>query len=685
MQEIPYDRDEFLDKVIGVIEENISDEDFSVEELAERVHMSRSNLLRKVKSSTGISVSVLIREVRLYQAKRLLQSGSLTASQVSYKVGFSSTSYFTKCFRELFGYTPGEEGKNPVEAVSRVKSSRGNKKWTYGLAVIGIVALIGIGTLYMGGESSPKHSMEKSIAVLPFKNDSNDSSNVYFTNGLRDAILDDLQKVEDLKVTSRTTIDHYREISMSVPQLSRELGVNYFVEGSGQKIGNKILLSIQLIEASSDQQIWSKRYERESTDVFSLQTEVAQSIASEIEAVITPQEKDRMEKVPTENLVAYDFYLKGLDVMNRSEDSEELSKAIGLFQKAIGEDNGFAHAYANIAICYYYLDLFQAEKLHNLELRSNAEKAMEIDPDLGLSMVANGVYHLQSGQYVKAIEFFEKVLEYNPNSAWIHNFLSDIYTFYVPDSEKYLKHALAGIQTAVAGQDSASVSVTYLHLGNALAQSGFLDEAERYIGKSRAYDPENHYSEYLHAYIRLGQNLDVKEARDALLAVLEKDTTRLDVLQETAKLHYVLEEYETAWKYYEQFLTLRDLYQLNIFSFENLKIGFVLEQLGREDVAKVYYDEYKPFAESDNSIYRDLAISSYHAAVGEVEPGIKKLKAFSEQRHIQFWFILFLEDDPIMKKLSSHPDYASTMKKIRDQFWKDHQEKREMLEEEGLF
>jgi len=357
----------FLQKVVAVIEDNQADENFGVTELAESISMSRSNLLRKVKQETGESVSVLIRNVRLYNAKLLLKDDSLTVSEISYKVGFSSASYFTKCFRELYGYTPGEAGsKAQLEEEEEVATDAPinydrKKGKVIGLVLVTIVVVLAIVWFMLPKEeqSIPK-DLSKSIAVLPFKNDSADSSNIYFMNGLMEAILDNFQKIEDIKVTSRTSVEKYRGISKTIPELSKELNVSYFVEGSGQKIGNEILLTIQLIEAPSDKHLWSRRYRREMKDVFQLQSEVAKSIASEIDAIITPEENKRIEKVPTKNLVAYDYYLKGLGLL-RDETGNGLVGSIEQFKKAIQEDGEFANAYAYIAVAYYYLDLYQAE------------------------------------------------------------------------------------------------------------------------------------------------------------------------------------------------------------------------------------------------------------------------------------------------------------------------------------
>lgn len=680
----------FLQKVVVVIEDNLADENFGVTELAENISMSRSNLLRKVKQETGESVSVLIRNVRLYNGKLLLKDEALTVSEISYKVGFNSTSYFTKCFRELYGYTPGEAGsraqleEEEIVTDTPIAVDR-NKSKVIGM-VISIIAVFAIAVvLFMLPKEEQRipKGLSKSIAVLPFKNDSADSSNVYFMNGLMEAILDNFQKIEDIKVTSRTSVEKYRGISKTIPELSKELNVSYFIEGSGQKIGNEILLTIQLIEASSDKHLWSRRYKREMKDVFQLQSEVAKSIASEINAIITPEENKRIEKVPTKNLVAYDYYLRGL-VLLRDKTGNGLVECIEQFKKAIQEDGEFTNAYAYIAVAYYYLDMYQTEKKYADELKSYADKAMFLDPDLGESLIANAMYFMQMKDYEQAISSFEKVLDYYPNTAWIHNFLSNIYAYFSPNTEKYLEHALQGIQSAVAGSDSITASYTYLHLSNALVQTGFIDEAESYILKSLAYDPENLYSQYLHSYIRLANNFNLERTKLELIEILQKDTTRLDVIQEIAKICYTNKEYEESWTYYRKLINIKKTLKLDLYQSEDIKIGFVLEQLGKKEEAKGFYESYLEYAENDQSLYRELSLSAYFASVGKINEAMDYFKDFSEQDNYQYWFVLFLEIDPIMLQMKDHPDFESTVKKIHDNFWHKHKQIRLMLEEEGM-
>lgn len=687
MSEFLTPKNEFLKQVIAIIEANLHDEDFSVEDLAEELNMSRSSLLRKIKEKEGVSVSVYIRKVRLHHAKEMLKDDTLNASEVSYKVGFNSVSYFTKCYREEFGVTPGSKIQEEEEEVDieEIKQKVAHKTtvWSIaaGIVLIGAIALLFI--LQQVDEPEIMDVYDKSIAVLPFKNDSNDSTNVYIINGLMEAVLDNLAKIEELEVTSRTTSERYRGSTMTVPELFNELGVNYFVEGSGQKMGEKLLLTIQLIDAREDKHLWSQRFERDAKDIFQLQSEVAKRIAEQIQVSITPEERERIEEIPTENLVAYDHYLKGLEVKNAST-LEELYAAIDYFKLAIEEDNEFDQAYAYVAICYYFVDLYQANKQFGSEINTYADKALLLAPEQPESLIAKGMFYMQDGQFEFAASHFERVLEISPGSAWVRNFLTDIYVRWMPNPKKYMEHALQGLKIAVADQDSITASFTYLHLSNAMAQTGFIREAEDFILTSLAYDPKNIFSQYVQVYIQLAQNFNLAGAKEDLLTILDQDTTRLDVVQEIAKVCYTMRDFEESWWFYNELDKARIEYDLNIYVEENIKIAYVLYQLGEKEMGDQFAASFLAFAETDDTIYANLNMAAYHATVGNIDEGIEYLRAFTEEKDYMYWLVLFMDEDPILQELSAHPDFESIAKQISENFWRQHKETRKQLEDEGI-
>jgi TolB-like protein/AraC-like DNA-binding protein/Tfp pilus assembly protein PilF len=680
---------DFSAKITTAIEENISNEQFGVSELAHAMNMSRSNLLRKVKKETNLSVSQFISQVRLRRAMEMLEAADLNVSQVSHEVGFSSTSYFIKCFRERYGYPPGEVGKRRAEiqraavAPSDIPSEpsvNSRKRYIFFGAALLLPVVAGLfffrQVVFRSGPS------EKSIAVLPFKNDSNDSTNVYLINGIMEATLNNLQKIEDLKVTSRTSVERYRNTSRTIPEMAAELGVRYFVEGSGQKIDDRILLNIQLIDGSTDRHLWAKQYRHDLQDIFELQEEIAKNIAEAVEVIITPEEEQQIKKEPTDNPVAYDFYLKGKELFYQST-GESLERSIPYFKQAVEADNKFALAYANAAMVYYYLDMFQVQKKYGVEITGCAEKAMRFDPELVESNIAQGLSYAHKSQFDRAVSYLEEALEYDPNSGLAVHFLTEFYSIHIPNTARYLEYAIKGVQLDITSHDSVTTGFKYFHLGNALVQSGFVDEALMYVNKSLAYDSNNIYSGYVRAWITLAKNQDLYEAKRMLLKVYEKDTTRLDVVNEVAKVHYYLRDYKNALKYYQRCLEIEKALDLDLFKHEYLAMGLVFREMGKEEESEALILNYKEYADSEKSIYKNLHLSVYYAYKGDVDQSLVHMRLFSAEENWPYW-LLFYEIDPALESVKHHPEFKTIMRGMESGFWNRQKDMRAELAGKGL-
>ncbi len=684
----PQDK-EFLDQLIAKIDSHLAEEAFGVAELAEAMHMSRSNLLRKVKKVSSLSVSQLINQIRLERAMHLLRTGTLNVSEVSHQVGFNSPSYFIKCFREHFGYPPGEVGKHPevvpppLELSKSEASLSDRRAWIIG--ALASLLLLALGWFLFGGDIFEENlQLEKSIVVLPFKNDSADSTNIYLINGLMESTLNNLQKIKDLRVLSRTSAEKYRNSDKSIPEMAEELKVSYLVEGSGQKIDDRIVLNIQLIEGASDRHLWGKQYRREVSDIFTLQQEISQDIAKEIQAVITPEEQSRIDKVLTENPKAYDSFLKGLDLLNKGGD-ENLLQSVTFFDQAIQEDKNFALAYACAGFAFYYYDLFRAEKGHLDKLGEYSDKAMLFDPTSAESLRAKGMYYLLKKEYGKALPFLEKGLEYNPNSSEIIGLLADFYANYLPNTGKYLEYALKGMQLDAGPADSVATSYFYLRLGNALVQAGFVDEAMEYIDKSLVYFSGNVYSRYVRAFVSYAQTKDLEKTRGMLIEEFGRDSSRFDILQDIGKVSYYLRDYDSAYFYYEKFNQIRNQQKLNVYVHENQIIGKVYQKVGKTAEAERLFQSYRQYIEKDQTIYKNLGLAMMHASDGKLDLALDDLRLFAEEDNIQLWVVLFLPQDPMVDELKKRREFREIWAGVEKKFWENNRKIQEQLQAEGLW
>lgn len=697
----------FIEQAEAFVIENISNEQFGVSELANLMNMSRSNLLRKIKKQTELSASQFIRQVRLQKGMELLKETELTVSEISYQVGFSNNSYFIKCFREHYGFSPGESRKETIEEpeveieiVPEIEAEKIEaeifveedntsffKKYRNPVVLTTILIIAVVSYLFIQNSSSnsevSSNNLKKSIAILPFKNMSSDSTNLYFVNGLMESTLNNLQKIQDLRVISRTSVEKYRNTDKTVIEIAEELNVAYLLEGSGQRIGNQVLLNIQLIDASNDMPIWAQQYNNKVVDVFSLQNTVAKKIAEAIKAKVTPAELQQINKKPTENILAYDYYLKGLE--NQNEQSEAgLNKAILNFEKAIEEDSKYANAHAQIAICYYYLDVNKIEKKYLDKLNEYADNSLLYDSTSELSLIAKALYYINANEFRLAIPYLEKALDYNPNASSVVLILSDIYARVVPDTNKYLTYALKGIKLNVEANDSISKSFIYLNLSNALVQNGFAKEASKYIEESLNYNPENQYSTYLINFIDYANDKDLNSLREKMFIEWRKDTTRADITQELAKTYYFQEDYENALVYYEKYIHVLSTNKIDLYPAENIKIAYTYKKLGFSDKAEKYFNKYKDYLEKDESIYREASLAMLYLYENKPDKAIDAYDKFSLQDGFQYWILLFLEEDPLVKSLSTHPKYDEVFQKIKDRFWENHNRLKKSLKEQEL-
>jgi len=233
---------------------------------------------------------------------------------------------------------------------------RQKKRMSHGLWIILLVVIIAVViggyALYSRYIALPVKAKITSIAVLPLANLSGDPEQEYFSDGMHDALISNLSKIEALRVISRTSVMGYRETEKKVPEIARELDVDAVIEGSVYRADNQVRITVQLIAAEPEQHLWSNEYERELRDVMSLQGEVARAIASEIKIAVTPEEEESLASARPVNTEAYDYYLRGNEYYRRGLGEGELRIALQFYQKAIDLDPAFALAYARLSIVH---------------------------------------------------------------------------------------------------------------------------------------------------------------------------------------------------------------------------------------------------------------------------------------------------------------------------------------------
>jgi serine/threonine protein kinase/Flp pilus assembly protein TadD len=291
------------------------------------------------------------------------------------------------------------------------------------LVVLGMSALFVFQPLRIQN-ASLNAAPDKSIAVLPFENRSEDKANAYFADGIQDEILTRLSKIADLKVISRTSTQHYKSAPENLPEIARQLGVAHILEGSVQKSGDAVRVNVQLIKAANDSHLWADTFDRKLTDIFSVETEVAKAIADQLRVHLTGQEQQVIEAKPTDNPQAYDAYLRGLAYSLKPGNTT--ANAVGAqnyLREAVRLDPKFALGWALLSYTDalgYLTTALQPTVALREEARHAAETALTLQPNLGEAMLAKGYYYYAClKEYDDAVRYFEQARQFLPNSSRI--------------------------------------------------------------------------------------------------------------------------------------------------------------------------------------------------------------------------------------------------------------------------
>ena len=440
---------------------------------------------------------------------------------------------------ELFRIVlPWEKGKSEIR---NPKSEIGEKNRSFPistLALVGIfvVVVIALGwwwtTLSRKSPAKPDQSLnhptepanipEKSIAVLPFENLSDDKQNAFFADGVQDEILTNLAKVADLKVISRTSVMPYKEVATrNLREIGNLLGVAHVLEGSVQKVANKVRVNAQLIDARNDAHLWAQTYTKDLSDVFAIQSEIAEAIAQQLQAQLSPDEKARMAKPSTTDPVAYDLYLRARELDDRANDpnaKESLLQGITLLEEAIRRDPKFLRAYC--LMCEIHLDLYWGGADHTDQRRDLArvalEKAEQIQPDAGEVHAMKGLYAYHGFRdYDKALAEYAMAKERLPNEARIYMTLGAI-----DRRSGRLDEAVKNFARAVELDPRNFIVV--MEAGSTLQGSRRYADARRLFEQALSIVPNSPFATFLLGYGDFSVTGDTAALRKPLEAVAQQ-------------------------------------------------------------------------------------------------------------------------------------------------------------------
>jgi len=553
------------------------------------------------------------------------------------------------------------------------------------ISLVVILVLIVLNILPRTGE---KEILEKSIAVLPFRNDSPDEEKMYFINGTMEAILDNLCKIKDLRVPGRTSVEQYRGVAKPIPEIAEEMNVSYILEGSGQKLGNRILLSIQLLDGKNDQHLWSIQYDREIQkveDLIDIQSEVAQLVAAEIETIITPVEKQLIEKIPTTNQAAYDFYQRGEEERRKYsfDDSLALERAEDFYHYALEEDSTFALAYTGLAWVYWnmhYGEEFLTENFMDSVLNLT-DIALSFDDQLAEAYVIRGEYYRRHNNKEQAIKEYDKALKFNPNDWQAYWNKAILYNFedLVKCIDNYQKAALLHRGPFLPG--------LYLDLSNAYAFVGFKEKSRYYIEEKLKLDNDSaSYYDFLAHLEELIPNYE--KAIEFGKKAYAIDSTDFWINTHLGLYHSCLGQFEESLKYYKTSEKIQRALNrpglLNIF-----RIGHAYWENGFIEEAELYFNtglkSYNEMIELDRNYARDYFtfynLAAAYAFLGDKEKAFEYLRLFNRVQVKPLFGVSVIKNDRLFDSIRDEPEFQQIVRNVEAQYQAEHERVRKWLEE----
>ena len=516
-----------------------------------------------------------------------------------------------------FELTPQGLKRTETFDQSRVPPSR-KRTWIFVVVTAGALS---IGLFFLGRYTAPQgsHSNDplpsKSVAVMPFENLSRDPDNAFFVEGIQDEILTRLAKISDLKVISRASTQHYKTSPDDLPQIAQRLGVSNVLEGSVQKAADHVRVSVQLVNAHTDSHLWAETYDRDLTDIFAVESEIAKMIAQTLQAKLTGSEQHAIATRPTENTEAHQLYLKGRYFWNKRT-AADFKTAIGYFEQAIEKDPAYAPAYAGLADTYALMSGYAAASPKDSlpKAKAAAQKALELDNTLADA-------HASLGQAIVAYDFdfegatreFKRAIELNPNYATVHQWYAES----VLAALGQFDEAIAEIKRALE-LDPLSVVIN-ADVGGVLYNARKYDEAIQQLRKAVEMDPGFYYTHW-----NLGQVLEMKGLTNEAISEYQKAISLDDDPLPSALL------------------------------------GRLYGRIGRRDEALRILDRLKRAASSRYVSPYNFAI--IYVGLGQKAEAIHFLEKTFEDR--DGFSIAFIKIDPLLDSLRGDPDFERLGQKI---------------------
>jgi TolB-like protein/Tfp pilus assembly protein PilF len=568
---------------------------------------------------------------------------------------------------------------------------------------ISFLVIVAFVVFYLVGNNKKSFDiskLEKSIAVLPLKYLSEDLNKQYLADGVLDAITQHLSLIDGLRVMPRTSVEQYRENTKSAKEIGEELDVSFLIEGSFFMIEDQVKLTIKLVAAEEGDNVFSEDYDRNYDDIFAVQSEVAQTIAKEIEVAITPEEKQIIETPPTYNLTAYDYYQRGREEYWRSRLNREYGTALiqaeFFFNKALEYDPRYALAYAGLAMVYYSkytthtrsgeqysADYYQSMNLDSMNLL--AQRAMDLDDQIADAYFAKGVYEQERGNLKEGLEYMNEALKINPNhtlamlgAASINGDLYD------------LVNSLSILHKAASMERGSVLPVIYYQFYSICSAMGFPEKSLQYLEEylSVTGDSITYFIWRYNGEVHAGNQ---EKANKYAAEAYEIDSINVDAILYMGRANLDSKRYEEAYNYYSRYFKLLEASgELDVNDMN--RMGYVLWMTGRKEEAQHYFQKMiyncKRHIEINSSYGRRTAsfdLAGVYAFLGETDTAYKYLEEFSKT-NFQVSFVLdWLNfSDPLFESIRHEDRFQQIVGDMEAKYHTEHIRVRKWFEENDM-
>jgi TolB-like protein len=537
----------------------------------------------------------------------------------------------------------------------------------------------------------PAETTERSIAVLPFKSLSDDPEKQYLADGVMDAILLHLQKFNGLRVVSRTSVEQYRSTTKTTNVIGEELGVEYLLEGSFQKVGDNVKLIVQLIKAKEERHAWANEYNRNWKDIFAVQSEVAQTIAKELYAKITPEEKRLTEKIPTKSLEAYNLYLKAGDYMGKylnTPNNDYYQKAVTLYNAALELDSTFARVYSGLGHAYLnrYVNENILEKNYLDSSLVLANMALSLDDQIDEAYFVKGLYYQLKGQIDEAIDNFDKTIKVNPNFYHAYYWKANLYV----GKGDYVK-AIENGELTVKYSTPKERPGWQREFGFYYLYSGFFDKAKMYLVET--IDRDSNKIDYLEKKLLIelfNENFD--EALKLSNELNEIDPSYVWGIKDRLWIYTFIpghneEAFILTKKFIEQIKSFTHLG--SIYDYADW-IGYFFWQAGNHKEAQYYFDQKIKLCEAKIKLARESDAGTYYyslaaiyAFLGDNIKAYQYLNEVDKSGYFDLLVIIDCKHGPWFAGLRNEARFQKILQNMEARYQTEHERVQKWLEEQG--